>query len=84
MSVLQKSQKLENKVRLEAYYISEKKLSYNDLTWMLAEKLIKKQRTRRGKIAKNIIEKKAEEIFGLSYSYDQLCWELAKASINDK
>ena len=79
MSVTEAQEDLEEKIRLEAYYISEKKLSYNDLCWSLAEKLIKNQGDERNTIES--IKKKGEEIFNQHNSADEVCWQIAKLTI---
>ncbi|KKK44383.1 MAG: hypothetical protein Lokiarch_18770 [Candidatus Lokiarchaeum sp. GC14_75] len=79
MSVTETQEDLEEKIRLEAYYISEKNLSYNDLCWSLAEKLIKNQGNERNTI--DSIKKKGEEIFNQHNSSDELCWQIAKYTI---
>ncbi|KKK45558.1 hypothetical protein LCGC14_0853570 [marine sediment metagenome] len=79
MSVTEAQEDLEEKIRLEAYYISEKKLSYNNLCWSLAEKLIKNQGDERNTI--DSIKKKGEEIFNQHNSADELCWQIAKLTI---
>lgn len=58
-------------VKEAAYFLSLNKYSYNDLCWMLAEKI--------QKMSINLptiedIKKKAEEVFRSSCSYDELCW----------
>lgn len=63
MSAVKIQVDLEEKIKLEAYNISEKNLSYNDLCWILAEKLIRNQRKRKGGIAINVFKKKAEEVY---------------------
>ena len=79
MSVTEAQEDLEEKIRLEAYYISEKNLSYNDLCWSLAEELIKNQGNESNDIES--IKKKGEAIFNQHYNYDELCWQIAKLTI---
>lgn len=79
MSVTETQEDLEEKIRLEAYYISEKKLSYNDLCWSLAEELIKNQGNESNSV--DSIKKKGEAIFNQHYNYDELCWQIAKLTI---
>jgi hypothetical protein len=54
-----------------AYFLSLGKYSYNDLCWMLAEK-IQKMSLEIPSIED--IKRKAEEVFRSSCSYDELCW----------
>ncbi|MFX1345852.1 MAG: hypothetical protein ACFFAI_12150 [Promethearchaeota archaeon] len=61
----------ESQIREAAYYLSLAKYSYNDLCWMLAEK-IQKMSLEMPSIED--IKRKAEEVFHSSCSYDELCW----------
>ena len=58
-------------IREAAYYLSLGKYSYNDLCWMLAER-IQKMSLEMPSIED--IKRKAEEVFRSSCSYDELCW----------
>ena len=61
---------LETQIKEAAYYLSLDNYSYDDLCWMLAEKILKTH-------AMPSIEdtkKKAEEVFRSSCTYDELCW----------
>jgi hypothetical protein len=60
-----------SQIREAAYFISLAKYSYNDLCWMLAEK-IQKMSLEMPSIED--IKTKAEEVFRSSCSYDELCW----------
>lgn len=62
---------LENQIREEAYYLSLENYSYNDLCWMLAEKILK-YTVRMASIEDT--KKKAEQVFRSSCTYDELCW----------
>jgi hypothetical protein len=61
----------ETQIREAAYFLSLNKYSYNDLCWMLAEK-IQKMSLEMPSIED--IKRKAEEVFRSSCSYDELCW----------
>jgi len=61
---------LEPQVREAAYYLSLDNYSYDDLCWMLAEKILKTHRMPSIEDTK----KKAEEVFRSSCTYDELCW----------
>ena len=69
---------IKSQINEAAYYLSLEKYSYDDLCWQLAEKIQKK-----ALIAptKEDISKKAEEIFGFSKTYDELCWLNAEFDI---
>ena len=84
MSVLEITKDLKTQIELEAYYLSEKNLAFDELCWMLAEELLKIQRKKRGKIAKIKIQEKAEEVYDLSYKYDDLCWRIAELKVKGK
>ncbi|MFX1376193.1 MAG: hypothetical protein ACFFA0_10295 [Promethearchaeota archaeon] len=58
-------------IREAAYFISLDKYSYNDLCWMLAEKI---QKMNIDMPSIEDIKRKAEEVFRSSCSYDELCW----------
>ena len=62
---------LENQIRQAAYYLSLDNYSYNDLCWMLAEKILK-YTVRMASIEDT--KKKAEQVFRSSCTYDELCW----------
>jgi len=61
----------QTQIREAAYFLSLDKYSYNDLCWMLAEK-IQKMSIEMPSIED--IKRKAEEVFRSSCSYDELCW----------
>ena len=58
-------------IREAAYFLSLEKYSYNDLCWLLSEK-IQKMNLEMPSIED--IKKKAEEVFNSSCTYDELCW----------
>ncbi|MFW9772854.1 MAG: hypothetical protein ACFFBY_07220 [Promethearchaeota archaeon] len=62
---------LKTKIQEAAYYLALKQHYYNDLCWILAEKIQK-----RNLITPTTedIRKMAEEISNLSKTYDELCW----------
>ncbi|KKM04098.1 hypothetical protein LCGC14_1767670 [marine sediment metagenome] len=82
MSVIENQEDLEEKIKVRAYYLSEENLSFNDLCWRLAEKLIQVQR--KGRIDIDEIKKKAEEIYKQYTKYDELCWRIAELAIVGK
>ncbi|MFX1452347.1 MAG: hypothetical protein ACFFCM_16025 [Promethearchaeota archaeon] len=69
---------LEDQIRDAAYYLSLENYSYNDLCWMLAEKILKY--TLRMPSIEDI-KKKAEDVFISSCTYDELCWLNAEMDI---
>ena len=72
---------LKNQVRELAYFLSLKKYSYNDLCWILAEK-IQKMNLEMPSIED--IKQKAEEVFDSSCTYDELCWLNAEMDLLTK
>lgn len=62
---------LETQIKEGAYYLSLENYSYNDLCWMLAEKILK-YTVRMASIEDT--KKKAEQVFRSSCSYNELCW----------
>lgn len=69
---------LESQIKVAAYFLSLKNLSYNDLCWILAEKELLIQQEI---VSEQDIKKKAEEIFRSSSTYDELCWLIAELDI---
>ncbi|MBY9005712.1 MAG: hypothetical protein KGD63_03050 [Candidatus Lokiarchaeota archaeon] len=84
MTDSQTPEEIKTQIESEAYYLAEKKLSYEELCWMLAEESIKSEREVIGRISKFKIEEKAKEIFKLNYSEDELCWNIAQRKIKSK
>ncbi|MDX1798040.1 MAG: hypothetical protein R3255_05275 [Candidatus Lokiarchaeia archaeon] len=69
---------LKYQIREAAYYLSLKGYTYNELCWILAEKI--------QKISLNMpsiedIKQKAEQVFNSSCTYDELCWLNAEMDI---
>lgn len=62
---------LKTYVREAAYYFSLDGYSYNDLCWILAEKI---QKMNLVMPSIEDIRRKAEQVFNSSCSYDELCW----------
>jgi len=69
---------LEPQIRKAAYYLSLENYSYNDLCWLLAEKIL---RVNVKMPSLEDIRKKAEEVFNSSCSYDELCWLNAEVDL---
>ncbi|KKN44150.1 hypothetical protein LCGC14_0696060 [marine sediment metagenome] len=72
---------LKTQVKEVAYFLSLKKYSYNDLCWILAEK-IQKMNLEMPSIED--IKQKAKEVFNSSCTYDELCWLNAEMDILTK
>ncbi|MGV9204714.1 MAG: hypothetical protein ACOC44_11940 [Promethearchaeia archaeon] len=69
----------EEKVKTAAYFVSEQGYTYEELCYILAEKIILEQPF--GYASKEQIRKKAEEIFHSSTSYDELCWLIGEMNV---
>jgi len=61
-------------VQVAAYFISQAGLSYNDLCWLLAEKILKKTYKMGTPLSIGDTRLKAEVIFHNKLSYAELCW----------
>ncbi|MGQ4873723.1 MAG: hypothetical protein ACP6IY_06560 [Promethearchaeia archaeon] len=70
----------ESKVQVEAYFISKRNLTYNELCWLLAEKQLEIMMWPE-KPTEDDIRPKAEEIFNSFCTYDELCWLLAELTV---
>jgi len=69
---------LESQIREAAYYVSLENYSYNDLCWLLAEKIL---RVNLRMPSLEDIRKKAEQVFNSSCSYEELCWLNAEVDL---
>jgi hypothetical protein len=72
---------LKTQVRETAYFLSLDKYSYNELCWLLAEKI---QKMNLPIPSIEDIRKKAEEVFNSSCTYDELCWLNAEMDVLTK
>ena len=72
---------MEDHVKVAAYYLSREGYDYNELCWILAEKIMKES------LKMPSIEDiriKAEQVFASSCTYDELCWLNAEIDILTK
>lgn len=74
----EKKKRVKHEIRERAYFLSLDKYSYNDLCWILAEKI---QKMNIAVPSIEDIKKKAEEVFNSSCTYDELCWLNAELDI---
>ena len=84
MSTLNLPESIEEDIKREAYLLSQQNLSYNELCWLLAEKFIQVKRRRAGRVAKKVIQEKAEELFKQSLKEDEICWQIASIKVKEK
>ena len=69
---------MEDHVKVGAYFLSQEGYDYNELCWILAEKIMKES-LKMPSIED--IRLKAEQVFNSSCSYDELCWLSAEIDI---
>ncbi len=62
---------LKTQIKESAYFLSLDRYSYDDLCWMLAEKI---QKMNLDMPSIEDIKQKAEQVFNSSCTYDELCW----------
>ncbi len=74
----QEESDLKKQIREAAYYLSLDEYSYDQLCWLLAEKI---QKINLEMPSIEDIRKKAEEVFNSSCTYDELCWLNAEMDI---
>ncbi len=72
---------LKSQVREAAYYFSIKGYTYDELCWILAEKI---QKINLNMPSIEDINQKAEQVFNSSCTYDELCWLNAEMDILTK
>jgi len=77
-SIKRSEETSEDHVSVAAYYLSLENRSYNNLCWILAEKILKKTNPTP---ADDEIRKKAEEISDLGKNNDELCYLNAELDI---
>jgi len=68
----------EAQIKEAAYFLSLDRYTYDELCWMLAEKI---QKINMKMPSIEDIRKKAEEVFNSSSTYDELCWLNAEMDI---
>ncbi len=68
-------------IREAAYYFSLKKYTYDELCWILAEKI---QKINLDMPSIEDIKRKAEQVFNSSCTYDELCWLISELDILTK
>jgi len=69
---------LKTQIREAAYYLSLDGYTYDELCWILAEKI---QKINLSMPSIEDIRRKAEEVFNSSCTYDELCWLNAEMDI---
>ena len=78
--IVKSNKELEAQIQVAAYFLAQKKNTYAELCWMLAERQLKIEKN-----VKNVpheeIKNKAEQIFYSGVHYDKLCWLIAELDI---
>lgn len=69
---------LKTQIKEAAYYLSLDEYTYDQLCWLLAEKI---QKVNLDMPSIEDIKRKAEEVFNSSCTYDELCWLNAEMEI---
>jgi len=69
---------LKRQIKEAAYYFSLRGYTYDELCWILAEKI---QKINLDMPSIENIKKKAEQVFNSSCTYDELCWLNAEMDI---
>lgn len=69
---------MEDQVKIGAYFLSREGYDYNELCWILAERIMKES-LKMPSIED--IRLKAEQVFNSSCTYDELCWLNAEIDI---
>lgn len=70
---------LKEEINIGAYFLSQEGLPYDTLCWMFAERQLFQKIKR--KPPKELIKKRAAEIFFSSTPYDVICWLIAELNI---
>ena len=68
-------------VKVAAYFLSQEEYSYDELCWLLAEKILKRTYKLGTPLSLRDTSLKAEEINYKSLHYDELCWLNAELDI---
>jgi hypothetical protein len=77
------NERIRERINIAAYYLAQMNYPYDTLCWMLAERQLYLQQNFQTP-EKNLIKKKAAEIFFSTPPYDILCWLISEFDINLK
>jgi hypothetical protein len=77
------NESIRERINIAAYYLAKMNQPYDTLCWMLAERQLYLQQNFQTP-EKNLIKKKAAEIFFSTPPYDILCYLIAEFDINLK
>jgi len=68
---------IKHDISVAAYFLAEKKMAFNDLCWMLAERQLYLQNNFQ-KVDQNSIKQRASKIYQISPPYDVICWLISE------
>lgn len=71
---------LEGEITLAAHKLSKKNISYKNLCQLLAEMQLDLNKGK-NKVSKEEIQKKTQEIFESSSTYEEICWLIAQLNV---
>ncbi len=78
--IIKSNKDLEAQIQVAAYFLAQKKHTYAELCWMLAERQLKIEKNVKN-VPDDEIRKKAETIFYSGIHYDKLVWLIAEVDI---
>jgi len=64
-------------ISVAAYFLAEKKISFDDLCWMLAERQLYLQNNFQ-KVEQNSIKQRAAKIYQTTPPYNVICWLISE------
>ena len=64
-------------ISVAAYFLAEKKIPFDDLCWMLAERQLYLQNNFQ-KVEENSIKQRAAKIYQTTPSYNVICWLISE------
>jgi len=64
-------------ISVAAYFLAEKKIQFNNLCWMLAERQLYLHNNFQ-KVEQNFIKQRATKIYQTSPPYDVICWLISE------
>ena len=68
---------IKHDISIAAYFLAEKKINFDDLCWMLAERQLYLQNNFQ-KVEQNTIKERAATIYQISPPYDVICWLISE------
>ena len=81
--IIKSNKDLEAQIQVASYFLAEKKHSYSELCYMLAERQLRIEKGTKD-VPENDVKKKAEQIFYSGTHYDILIWLISELNILKK